>query len=65
MYKKQEDLQNIYINLEYNTDLCKKIINNNRNFIKETLTYDNILEYMYLLIKYVIAADPPPPPPMY
>ena len=57
MYKKQEDLQNIYINLEYNTDLCKKIINNNRNFIKEILTYDNILEYMYLLIKYVVAYD--------
>lgn len=55
MYKKEEELQKIYINLEFNTDLCKKIINNNRKFIKETLTYDNILEYMYLFIKYVIA----------
>ena len=52
-YINEEELKNIYIYLENNTNICKNIINNNNNFVNNILTYDNILEYVYLLLSFI------------
>ena len=53
-YKNEEHLKDIYIYLENNTNICKNIINNNNNFVNNILTYENILEYVYLLLSFII-----------
>lgn len=52
-YINEEELKKIYIYLENNTNICKNIINNNNNFVNDILTYDNILEYVYLLLLFI------------
>ena len=43
-YNKTEELLSIFKHLEQDTKLCNRIINNNVNFVKNILTYDNILK---------------------
>lgn len=44
-YSKEDELPEIYKQLESDSTLCNNIIENNKVFINETLTYDNILQY--------------------
>ena len=53
-YTRTEELLDIYNRLENDNELCNKIINNNKNFINNVLTYDNILEYTAYLLNNII-----------
>ena len=44
-YKNESELRNIHNKLENNNELCLQIIENNKKFLNEILTYDNILKY--------------------
>jgi len=49
-YNEEEELEQIYQTLENDKPLCNKIIDNNKQFIETTLTYENILQYTADLI---------------
>lgn len=44
-YEDENQLRNIYNKLENDEKLCLQIIENNKKFVDEILTYDNILKY--------------------
>lgn len=44
-YEHENELQNIHNKLENDEKLCLQIIENNKKFVDEILTYDNILKY--------------------
>lgn len=44
-YEHENELRNIYNKLENDDKLCLQIIDNNKKFVDEILTYDNILKY--------------------
>lgn len=44
-YENENELRNIYNKLENDEKLCLQIIENNKKFVDEILTYDNILKY--------------------
>jgi hypothetical protein len=49
-YNKEEELSDIYQTLESDPTLCNSIIDNNKTFINNVLTYDNILRYTASII---------------
>ena len=57
-YNRTQELLRIFEHLEQDTKLCNIIINNNVNFVKNILTYDNILEYTAVLLNNVIYFTP-------
>ncbi len=52
-FSNYQEIQSIYHELENNTNLCNNIIKNNKTYCEEILTYDNILEYIAILINNV------------
>ena len=44
-YENENELRNIHNKLENDEKLCLQIIENNKKFVNEILTYDNILKY--------------------
>lgn len=44
-YEHENELRNIHNKLENDEKLCLQIIENNKKFVNEILTYDNILKY--------------------
>ena len=44
-YENENELRNIHNKLENDENLCLQIIENNKKFVNEILTYDNILKY--------------------
>ena len=50
-YTKSDELRSIYNILENDPDLCLQIIKNNKNFVKNIITYENILEYTAILLQ--------------
>jgi hypothetical protein len=44
-YENEDELEDIYNNLESNPTVCNNIIKNNKTFIDEILNYENILRY--------------------
>ena len=50
-YNNCNELKPIYNLLEQNNNICEKIVENNKNFVKNVLNYENILEYTYYLLK--------------
>lgn len=53
-YENENELRNIHYKLENNQELCLKIIHNNKKFVNEILTYDNILKYTADLINILL-----------
>lgn len=53
-YYNTNELFNIYKNLENNSNLCKSIIQNNKNFSQNIINYDNICKYTAKLINNII-----------
>lgn len=49
-YTNESELTQIYNDLERNPELCSAIVQNNRTFIQDILTYANILQYTSELI---------------
>jgi hypothetical protein len=54
-YERVEDLKNIYRRLEKSPELVNTIIENNKIFINQELSYDNILQYTADIINLVCA----------
>ena len=44
-YENENELRNIHNKLENDEKLCLQIIENNKKFVDEILSYDNILKY--------------------
>ena len=44
-YQNENELRNLHNKLENDEKLCLQIIENNKKFVNEILTYDNILKY--------------------
>lgn len=53
-YSNVYELSDIYDNLENNSSLCKNIIENNKQFVMNTLNYENILKYTVTLLNNII-----------
>ena len=50
-YTKSDELRSVYNILENEPDLCLQIIKNNKNFAKNVISYENILEYTAILLQ--------------
>lgn len=50
-YGDTNDIRTIHEYVEENPELCNKIIRNNKNFVNEYLTYDEILLYTFELLR--------------
>jgi hypothetical protein len=44
-YTNITEIKEIYEKLENDPEICKTIVNNNKQFVDEVLTYNNILQY--------------------
>ena len=49
-FESYNDLKTIYNTTIKDQELCSSIIQNNKQYCQDILTYDNILEYIALLI---------------
>lgn len=53
-YENENELRNIHNKLENTEKLCLQIIENNKKFVNEILTYDNILKYIADLLNILL-----------
>lgn len=53
-YENESELRNIHNKLEINKEFSLQIIKNNKNFVKNVLTYDNVLEYTATLLNILL-----------